>query len=94
MELYKIYHATSEARFSEVLEQDRKLVGTVEANCLEDAYQASQNIGHNWNELSPCRSSSIGDAIQSPEGNVYVVMGMGFECIHQDDREPQHEYPQ
>lgn len=76
MPQFHIYHAINPT-FTEEFKQNRKYVGFVEAEDLEGAYSASQNLINNWNPSQPCRSTSIGDVIQDDEA-FYVVSGIGF----------------
>lgn len=81
MKMYYIYHASGIDRFTEVECQPRTLVEFVEANSVEEAYQKSQNLnGGFWNRFSPCRSTSVGDAIKDQEG-FHLVLRNGFKCM-------------
>jgi hypothetical protein len=80
MATYKIYHATSESMFTQKQDQPRKLVGEIEASNLDDAYFKTQNWETPWNMATPCRSTSVGDVIESDEG-FYMVCGMGFKLL-------------
>jgi len=80
MAQYHIYHSTGKDRFSEVVDQPRIYAGFVEASSLEDAYALSQNIDQPWNPTNPCRSTSVGDVIQSDEG-FFFVKGFGFDNL-------------
>lgn len=80
MQEYSIYHAVNPT-FDEEFIQERALVGTVQAESLEDAYRLSQNFDSNWNEQNPCRSTSVGDVIRGTEG-FFVVAGIGFKELN------------
>lgn len=77
---YTIHHATGEYRFTETEAQERKIVGTVEAESLNGAYYKSQNLLDNWNKEEPCRSTSVGDVIQE-DSKFFLVCGLGFKEI-------------
>lgn len=82
MKQYHIYHSTGENRFSEVEKQPREYAGIVYADSVEEAYQRSQNITElGWNPTNPCRSTSVGDVIQSDDG-FYMVCSMGFKLLY------------
>lgn len=76
MPQFHIYHAVNPT-FTSEFEQTREYAGFVEAESLEEAYQASQNLTDQWNPTNPCRSTSIGDVIQDDE-DFYVVAEIGF----------------
>ena len=82
MAQFHIYHSTGKDRFQEVENQPRIYSGFVEANSLEKAFIQSQNQGDGdiWNAVNPCRSTSVGDVIESDEG-FYMVCGMGFRLL-------------
>ena len=90
MTQFHIYHSTGKDKFQEVENQPRQYVGFVEADSIEEAFQRSQNGGkYNstnvsealpWNLNNPCRSTSVGDVIQSDEG-FYMVCGIGFKLL-------------
>lgn len=80
MKKYNIYHADGSAVFTETEKQHRQLVGSVMAHSLEDAFYLSNNLGKSWNELTPTRSTSIGDVIESDEG-FFMVCGVGFKLL-------------
>ena len=80
MAQFHIYHSTGEDRFQEVENQPRIYAGFVEANSLEKAFIQSQNDENVWNTANPCRSTSVGDVIESDEG-FYMVCGMGFRLL-------------
>ena len=83
--IYAIYHAVSDKRFTETLDQPRVFVGTVDARSLQDAYNKSQNVHESWNMSSPCRSTSVGDAICSTfNGMYFMVSGTGFRTLGKD----------
>ena len=79
---YAIYHATGANKFKEIAMQKRKLVGSVEAASLEEAFRLSQNGEKPWNEQKPCRSTSVGDMIHGSDG-YYLVKNVGFELLSQ-----------
>lgn len=81
MKQYYIFHAVMPS-FTEEPVQERKYVGSVCAESLEDAYQKSQNFDRHWNKYAPCRSTSVGDVIQEDDVD-YVVAGVGFNAIIQ-----------
>lgn len=80
---YSIYHATQkDTMFTETENQDRILVGVVEADSLEHAYTLSQNGEQPWNSFrSFCRSTSVGDAIEDDKG-FYMVCNLGFRLLY------------
>lgn len=80
MQEYSIYHAVNPT-FDEEFIQERSLVGTVQASSLDEAYFLSQNFDKNWNELNPCRSTSVGDVIRGKEG-FFLVAGFGFKELN------------
>lgn len=82
MKQYHIYHSTGINKFEEVENQQRIYVGFVKANSIEEAYMLSQNQGDGdiWNAVNPCRSTSVGDVIESDEG-FYMVCGIGFKLL-------------
>jgi hypothetical protein len=80
MQEYSIYHAVNPT-FDEEFVQERSLVGTVQASSLDEAYSLSQNFDKNWNELNPCRSTSVGDVIRGEEG-FFLVAGFGFKELN------------
>ena len=82
MAQFHIYHSTGKDRFQEVENQPRIYAGFVQADSLEEAYMLSQNQGDGdiWNATNPCRSTSVGDVIQSDEG-FYMVCGIGFRLL-------------
>lgn len=77
---YHIYHSTGENVFTETEDQPREFVGTVEADSLQGAFVASQNIDEEWNLEKDVRSTSVGDVIQEEE-KVYMVCGRGFKLL-------------
>lgn len=81
MKQYYIFHAVLPS-FDEEVEQERKYVGSVCAESLEQAYQKSQNLDRHWNKYAPCRSTSVGDVIQEDDVD-YLVAGIGFKAIIQ-----------
>jgi hypothetical protein len=80
MEQFHIYHSNGINKFKEVENQTRHYAGCVEAGSIEEAYMLSQNQDKVWNTLNPCRSTSVGDILQSDEG-FYMVTGMGFRLL-------------
>lgn len=82
--IYNIYHAEGPNKFFEVEDQPRFYVGHVEANSLQMAYTKSQNFEWPWNVDKPCRSTSVGDAIEL-NGKFYMVCGVGFKEILIDE---------
>lgn len=96
MKQYHIYHCTQAGvRFTETENQPRIYAGFVEADSIEEAFQRSQNGGkYNstnvsealpWNLNNPCRSTSVGDVIQSDEG-FYMVCGIGFRLLDETSK--------
>ena len=83
MKQYHIYHATGDKVFTETPIQPRVYAGFLNANSIEEAYMLSQNQGDGdeWNATNPCRSTSVGDVIQSYEG-FYMVSGTGFKLLY------------
>ena len=77
MQQYHIFHSTSAKAFTEETVQPREYVGYVEAQSLDDAYAKSQNDENPWN-YEPCRSTSVGDVIQSDDG-FFMVKKTGFQ---------------
>lgn len=80
MQQYHIYHSTGSNRFKKVEVQPRTYAGFVQANSLEEAFSMSQNIDYDWNFAFPCRSTTVGDVIQSDDG-FYMVCGIGFQLL-------------
>lgn len=80
MEQYHIYHSTGKDKFSEVEVQPREYAGFVNADSLDEAFTLSQNFEEYWNFLNPCRSTSVGDVIQSDKG-FYMVCGSGYKLL-------------
>jgi hypothetical protein len=76
---FEIYHVTN-PKFKDAPIQDRKHVGSVTADTLEEAFVLSQNFMNPWNKDQPCRSTSVGDVIERA-GVKYVVCGNGFKQI-------------
>jgi hypothetical protein len=79
MAQYHIYQSNNPT-FDETVKQYRVYVGFVEADTLNEAYALSQNSDKPWNEAHPCRSTSVGDIIQGPDG-FHLVLGMGFKKL-------------
>lgn len=84
MAQYHIYHSTGDNAFTEVEDQPREYAGYVEADGLEQAYQLSQNGDQPWNPTNPCRSTSVGDIIQSDDA-FHMVCGVGFRTLEIPD---------
>jgi hypothetical protein len=84
MALYLIYHCYEPNGFQEVDVQPRKYVGCVEAISLDEAYYLSQNFDEPWNPITPCRSTSVGDIIQSDD-DFFMVCNSGFQLLLADD---------
>jgi len=82
MRQFKIYHATGTNRFQEVEKQPRVLAGTIEADSLQGAFVKTQNFNESWNKENPCRSTSVGDVIESDEG-YFMVCGLGFKPVNE-----------
>jgi hypothetical protein len=91
MEIYCIYQTIGKHSFTETVEQERRYAGHVIANSLEMAYQKSQNGDIPWNHYSPCRSTSIGDIIET-NGEFHMVCSFGFKLlVEPEDNEPEHD---
>lgn len=73
-------HQSNPPHFTEDVHQYRDYVGFVEANSVEEAFRLSQNGEKSWNATNPCRSTSVGDIIQAPDG-FYMVKGIGFQKL-------------
>lgn len=82
MQSFDIYHSIGQLRFTEAVDQERELAGSVIASSLEDAYLKSQNWSSPWNKKAPCRSTSVGDMITSPQGKFMVKLS-GFQKIEE-----------
>lgn len=80
MPQFHIFHATGPRKFTETAVQPREYAGFVEASDLEDAYARSQNDENPWNPYNPCRSTSVGDVIQSDVG-FFMILNMGFQHL-------------
>ena len=82
MPQYHIFHATSDKRFTETVNQPREYAAFVLANNLDEAFKLSQNDWNpNWSRPHrPLRSTSVGDVIQADDG-FYMVCGMGFKKL-------------
>ena len=78
LQVFNIYHAIGPEKFTETEEQIRMYVGHVMAESLEHAYTVSQNASESWNESNPCRSTSVGDAIEI-NNKFFMVSGIGFK---------------
>ena len=67
-----------------------KLVASVEAEDLEQAYTKTQHIDQEWWKnpgvewLAKSRSTSVSDVIIGPDRHVMVVMGMGFTNLSEE----------
>jgi hypothetical protein len=77
---YHIFHAIGEHMFTETENQPVEYVGTVQADSLQGAFVASQNIDEAWNLDADVRSTSVGDVIQDDE-YCYMVCGRGFRRL-------------
>lgn len=77
---FRVWFATGPDRFTDKLDQQREVVGYVEANSLEHAFMQTQNIGRNWCEDKPLRSSSVGDVFESDQG-FFMINGTGFTLL-------------
>lgn len=84
MAQYHIYHSYGPNAFQEVDVQPRKYAGFVEATSLDYAYYLSQNFDEPWNPTNPCRSTSVGDVIQSDDG-FFMVCSFGFKQVDAAD---------
>lgn len=76
MAQYHIYQANNPT-FDQTIKQFRQYAGVVEADTLNEAYALSQNVDEPWNKYKPCRSTSVGDVIQAPDG-FHLVCNVGF----------------
>ena len=85
MQQFHIFHSTGSNKFQEVEKQPREYVGFVYANSIEHAFRLSQNDENVWNTANPCRSTSVGDVIQSDEG-FYMVCGIGFKLLDETSK--------
>jgi hypothetical protein len=68
-------------------------VANVKTNNLEEAFQRTNTIYHNWWEdeveflgspqhgMEGCRSTSVGDVLQTEDGTYYTVAFVGFRPI-------------
>jgi hypothetical protein len=78
LNVFNIYHAVGPEKFTETEDQIRIYVGHVEASSLEMAFNKSQNLEFSWNINDPCRSTSIGDVIES-NNKFYMVCATCFK---------------
>lgn len=93
MKQFHIFHSNSPDIFTETEIQSRTYAGFVEADDLEGAYIKSQNFDAlSWNEVNPCRSTSVGDVIQDNDDKIYMVCGIGFKELveYQPDNFDEH----
>ena len=88
MKVFNIYHAVGPDKFTETEDQIRIYAGHVEAMSLEQAFIRSQNLEFYWNAESPCRSTSIGDVIET-NGKFHMVCSTGFRLLVEE--QPQNE---
>ena len=51
---------------------------------ITESNQFSQNFDEPWNPTAPCRSTSVGDIIQSDD-DFFMVCGSGFQLLLADD---------
>jgi len=67
-----------------------KMVGEIEIShvsnenvedSLDMVYNYSQNIEDHWNKNKPCRSTSVGDVIETENESLYVVASYGFDKL-------------
>lgn len=65
-----------------------KKVATVDTDDTERAFELTNHINQAWTENTEVvaasgdhRSSSVGDLVQTDDGQVYLVANMGFELI-------------
>jgi hypothetical protein len=47
---------------------------------LEHIYRITNNVEDSWREISPCRSTSVGDVVKVDD-DVYVVAARGYDHI-------------
>lgn len=84
--------ASAEAISTELRVGSYRFVAELEADGLDEVFARTQNIENNWTGdevgLSPAvlaaggaRSTSVGDLIQSSEGEIVIVDGAGFTPI-------------
>jgi hypothetical protein len=78
--LYTIWHCTTEQRFTEVEEQPRRRIASVNADSLQEAFDNSQNNNDAWFVGANTRSTSVGDVIECDEG-FYMVCALGFKLL-------------
>lgn len=75
--------ATLDRKFQAAFETGQfKHVATIEADDLEEVFEIG-NIGpeHLITRHAPMHSVSVGDVIETPEGEFFAVASMGFEII-------------
>lgn len=83
--IFNIYHAVGPDRFTESPDQIRLYVGHIQATSVEEAYRLSQNTEQPWNMNQPCRSTSVGDCIET-NNRFFMVCNTGFqELIYEED---------
>lgn len=81
---YSIFHAKNPSPLGEV-PKEIDYVGTVIAKSPEEAFKKSQNFEKPWNPNNPCRSTSVGDIIETPDGRILLVKGVGFDELELGD---------
>lgn len=66
-----------------------ELVAEVDCDDLDDAYRLTNSIDEYWGEnegvtdlTDGCRSTSVGDILETSTGYKYVVANFGFESLH------------
>jgi hypothetical protein len=89
MALFQIWHNNTDSKFTNTILAERTLIGTIEADSFKDAFKMAQN---DWNPeycKFGVRSTSVGDMIRDLQtGDVYIVQGLGFLKIEDDQVQP------
>jgi hypothetical protein len=72
---YEIWHQTDNPKVSHIF------AGIVTATSVQDAWTKAQNgINQEWEKLNQ-RSTMVGDIIETPTGERYLVDNIGFSKI-------------
>lgn len=91
MKIFNIYHAVGPDKFTANPDQIRLYAGHVQAETLEQAFYLSQNLDFvSWNSLNPCRSTSVGDMIET-DNRWFLVSDTGFIEQFYEDEEPRED---
>lgn len=78
---YGIYHSVGLNTQCERGKFEYNMVTEVEATSLEDSFKAAQNDFNPKYKKLGIRSTSVGDIISDPEGELFMVKNIGFEPV-------------